>query len=40
MSDTGTEMLLYRADTGAYLTGTSVNAGREIRFTVSYHTPT
>ena len=40
VSDTGTEMLLYRADTGAQLTGTSVNGGREIRFQVWYHTPT
>jgi len=40
VSDTGTQMLLYRADTGAYLTGTSVNGGREIRFQVWYHTPT
>ena len=33
----GTQIRLYRADTGAYLTGTSVNGGREIRVDFSYH---
>ena len=32
-----TAIRLYRADTGAYLTGTSVNGGREIRVDFSYH---
>ena len=28
---------LYRADSGAFLTGTSVNGGRQIRMNFSYH---
>jgi hypothetical protein len=40
VQDTTTTIRLYRADTGAYLTGNSVNGGREIRIRGTYTTPT